>query len=422
MPRRAVITGMGIIAPNGIGKEVFWDAITRGRGAGGPITRFDASAFPSRIAAEVHDFDARTAGLDDEQIKRSDRSTHFALGCAYEAIEDSGLDLRREDPGRIGVCIGTAGGGVTSYESIYMRNHPAPDRAVVPVDLAIEDYSRTMINRSSIEVAHALGAHNMCSSMTATCQSGSEAVGLSWRAIRHGEAEIMCTGGADACISPILVGAYGAMGALTRRNDEPRRASRPFDADRDGFLIAEGAGVMVLEELEHARSRGAHIYAEIVGFAATSNAYHMAAMPKEPEPLARALRKSMQQSGLRPEHIGYVNAHGTGTGQNDVFETLAFKEAFGAHAYRIPISSTKSMTGHGQGAISAVEIMVCALAIERDLLPPTINYEHPDPECDLDYIPNVAREAHINAALCDANGFGGIHSSVALNRFQWQPS
>ena len=262
----------------------------------------------------------------------------------------------------------------------------------------------------------------MCSAIAAACASGSEAVGLAWRAIRNGRADIIFAGGSDAAINPISMAGFCAMGALTRRNDEPQRASRPFDADRDGFLISEGAGTLVLEELEHALARGAHIYAEVVGYAATANAYHMAALPKEGESLARALLKSMAHGGITPDDLGYINAHGTGTGQNDAYETMAYKEAFGDRAYQIPVSSTKSMTGHSQGGISAVELAICALAIERDILPPTINYETPDPACDLDYIPNVAREAHINAALSDANGFGGLQSSVVVGRYGWQPS
>jgi 3-oxoacyl-[acyl-carrier-protein] synthase II len=279
-----------------------------------------------------------------------------------------------------------------------------------------------MINRASIEVGMAMGAHNMCAAVAAACASGSEAIGLSWRAIREGTADIMLAGGTDAAINPITMAGFCAMGALSRRNDDPTRASRPFDADRDGFLISEGAGVMVLEELSHARARGAHIYAEVVGYAMTSNAYHMAALPKEGESLARALLRSMERGGIRPEHLGYINAHGTSTGQNDAYETQAYKEAFAERAYQIPVSSTKSMTGHSQGGISAIEIMLCALTIERGLLPPTINYENPDPACDLDYIPNVAREAHINAALSDANGFGGLQSSVVVVRYGWQPT
>ncbi len=425
MPRRVVLTGMGIVTPVGIGKEPFWAAMSEGRGAGGPVTAFDASAFNSRIAAEVSDFDPRAAGLSAEQIERTDRSTQFALACAYQALADSGLDLQRVDSRALGVCISTAIGAIGAVEQIWKQVMHLDRATVVEGAMPVVDpiwYTRSMINRSSIEVALALGAHNMCSAIAAACASGSEAVGLAWRAIRNGEADVIFAGGADAAINPITMAGFCAMGALTRRNDEPRRASRPFDADRDGFLISEGAGVLVVEELEHARARGARIYAEVVGYASTANAYHMAALPKEGDALARALLRSMAHGGLRPEHIGYVNAHGTGTGQNDAYETLAFKEAFGERAYAIPVSSTKSMTGHSQGGISAVELGICALAIERELLPPTINYENPDPACDLDYIPNTAREAHINAALSDANGFGGLQSSVVVARYGWQPS
>lgn len=425
MPRRVVITGMGIITPVGIGKEPFWDSMIHGRGAGGPVTYFDVSAFPSRIAAQIDTFDPKAAGLSDEQIERTDRANQFALATAYEALADSGLDLEKVDRRGLGVCISTAIGGIGSFEQIWRevmgRIAAAPQTGKIdPIDPIW--YSRSMINRSSIEVGIALGAHNMCSAIAAACASGSEAVGLGWRAIRNGQADIIFAGGADAAINPITMAGFCAMGALTRRNDEPRRASRPFDADRDGFLISEGAGTLVLEELEHARARGAHIYAEVVGYAATANAYHMAALPKEGDSLARALNKSMAHGGIKPEHLGYVNAHGTGTGQNDAYETMAYKDAFGERAYQIPVSSTKSMTGHSQGGISAVELAICALAIERDILPPTINYETPDPACDLDYIPNTAREAHINAALSDANGFGGLQSSVVVARYGWQPS
>ena len=421
MPRRVAITGMGVVSPNGIGLERFWDAISHGRGAAGPVTQFDASDFPSRIAAEVPDFDPGAAGLSEEQIERTDRSAQFALACAYEALEDSGLDLKQVDPRALGVTVSTSVAGVNSVEPVLREILATGNGRQVADSFGWEWYTRTMINRAAIEVAQAFGAHNMCSSIAAACATGNESVGLAWRAIRNGEADVIVAGGTDAIINPIVMAGFCAMGALTRRNDDPLRASRPFDADRDGFLIGEGAGVMILEELEHARARKAHIYAEVIGYAATANAYHMVALPKEGTTLARALLRSMAHAGVKPEHLGYINAHGTSTGQNDVYETTAYKEAFGEQAYQIPISSTKSMTGHSEGGANAFELMLCALAIERGLLPPTINYEHPDPACDLDYIPNVAREARIAVALSDANGFGGLQSSVVLARHGWQP-
>ena len=423
MARRVVITGIGVVASVGIGKDAFWDSLSHGRGAGGPITQFDASAFNSRIAAEVADFDPRAAGLSAAQIERTDRSTQFALAATYEALRDSGLDLDKIDRASLGACVGTGIGSIGSaydFRLAVVVTEDAAQRAAGIADPLW--YTRCMINRSSIEVALAIGAHNMCSAVAAACASGSEAIGLAWRAIRNGSADILFTGGADAAINPVPMSGFCAMGALSRRNDDPRRASRPFDADRDGFLMAEGGAILVLEELEHALARKAHIYAEVVGFAATANAYHIAALPKEGDAMARALLRSMEFGGIKPEHIGYVNAHGTGTGQNDVFETSAYKLAFGTQAYHIPISSTKSMTGHAIGGISTIELAACALAIERDLLPPTINYEFPDPACDLDYIPNTARKAHINVALSNANGFGGLQSSVVIARYGWQPS
>jgi minimal PKS ketosynthase (KS/KS alpha) len=425
MPRRVVITGMGFVTPVGIGKERFWDAISHGRGAGGPITRFDPAGLNSRIAAEIPDFDPCAAGLSEEQIARSDRATQLALAASYEALADSGLRLETIDRAGLGVCVSSAIGAIGSLDLLWRQVMHLDSETRVEGDVEAVDsiwYTRGTINRPSIVVAQVLGAHNMCSSITAACATGLEAAGLAWRAIRNGEADLMFAGGSDAAINYTNMAGFCAMGALTKRNDDPSHASRPFDADRDGFLMSEGSAVLVLEELEHARARKAHIYAEIVGYGSTANAYHIAALPEDGESLARALHRSMRHGGLKPEQIGYINAHGSSTGMNDMFETAAYKQAFGEQAYKIPISSTKSMTGHSQGGISVVELGVCVLAIERDLLPPTINYEYPDPACDLDYIPNVAREAHINAALTDTIGFGGLQSAMAVVRPGWSPS
>jgi 3-oxoacyl-[acyl-carrier-protein] synthase II len=413
---------MGMVTPIGIGKEAFWDSLAHGRGAGGPITHFDASAYSSKIAAEVTGFDPKAEGLNEGQIARGDLATQFAIAATYGALRDSGLDLDKVNRRRLGVCVGTGIGAIgTAYDFWYDVMVAEDDERYFA---GIKDpswYTRCMINRAALEVGLAIGAHSACATIAAACASGSEAAGRAWRAIRNGEADVIFTGGADAAINPISFAGFCAMGATSKRNDEPRKASRPFDAERDGFLMAEGGGMLVLEELEHALARGAHIYAEVVGFAATANAYHIAALPKEGEAMARALLQCIAHGGIKPEHIGYINAHGTGTGQNDIFETAAYKEAFGDLAYKIPISSTKSMTGHAIGGISTVELAACALAFEHDLLPPTINYEHPDPECDLDYIPNVAREAHINVALSNANGFGGLQSAMVITRYGWQP-
>ena len=422
MPRRVVITGMGLVTPIGSGKEQFWDALSHGRGAGGPITHFDSTNYTSKIAAEVTNFDPRAAGLTEEQIGRGDRATQFALAATNEALVDSGLDLNKLDRRRLGVCVGTGIGAIGTADRFWYEVMDEEDEAKYMAGVTDPFwYTTMMMNRAALEVGLAVGAHSACATIAAACASGSEAAGRAWRAIRNNEADVIFTGGADAAINPVSFAGFCAMGAVSKRNDDPRHASRPFDADRDGFLMAEGGGMLVLEELEYARARGAHIYAEVVGFAATSNAYHIAALPKEGEALARALLGSMAHGGIKPEQLGYINAHGTGTGQNDVFETSAYKEAFGELAYKIPVSSTKSMTGHAIGGISTIELAACALAIERDLLPPTINYEHPDPECDLDYIPNVAREAHIDVALSSANGFGGLQSAITIVRHGWQP-
>lgn len=409
--RRVVVTGMGVLAPNGNDLTAFWDALVNGRSGIGPITRFDPKDHDAKIAGELKNFDA-TVALDRKDARHNDPFTHYAVHAAMEAVGHAGLDMEKVDPERVGVIWGSGIGGISTHEeqhAVLMRKGPG---RISPfyVPMMICDMAPGMISMK-------LGAKGPNYATVSACASSSNAIGESARKIQYGEAEVMIAGGSEASISPISVAGFASAKAVSTRNDEPERASRPFDAERDGFVMGEGAGAVILEELEHARRRGAQILGEFLGLGLSADAYHQTAMAPGGEGGARAVRIALKDAGLAPEDIEYVNAHGTSTPLGDPQETAALKAVFGAHAHRLAISSTKSMTGHLLGAAGAVESIACVMALREGILPPTINYEHPDPECDLDYVPNEARQVKVRYALNNSFGFGGHNVALIFGCF-----
>jgi 3-oxoacyl-[acyl-carrier-protein] synthase II len=405
--RRVVVTGLGVVSPLGIGVDSFWTQLTHGLSGVRRITKFDASPFPSQIAAEVHGFNAE-AYLPRRDIVRTDTFIHFALTAAVEALRDAKLDPSPGGP-RTGVSIGTSMGGLplilTTYDGLQREQMRGVNPYAMPGFLP---------NMAASWVSMRFGARGPMASATTACAAGAQAIGDACRFIEHGDADIMISGGTDALVSPFVVACFSALRALSTRNDAPAAASRPFDRERDGFVLGEGAGILVLEELEHALDRGCHIHAEVAGYAMTADAHHATASTVDGP--ARAMAGALADAGMPPEDVGYINAHGTSTPHNDVNETRAIKQVFGAHAYRLAVSSTKSMTGHLLGAAGAVEALATVLALEHGLLPPTINYCTPDPECDLDYVPNQARHSNIDVAVSNSFGFGGVNASLVLKR------
>ena len=414
MNRRVAVTGLGAVAPGGVGVTAFWDLLTSGRTATRGITLFDPEGFRSRIAAEC-DFDALACGLDPVRAERADRYVQFALVAAAEAVRDSGLDLGREDPWRLGVSLGTAVGGTTRLERDYVAVSAGGSRWDVDPGEASPHLHRAFSpSVLASEVAEDLEAHGPVETVSTGCTSGLDAVGYAFNLIAEGKADVIVAGASESPISPITVACFDAIKATSARNDDPAHASRPFDVERDGFVLGEGAGVLVLEEWEHARSRGARIYCEISGFATRGNAYHMTGLTTEGLEMSEAIDRALEQAGVDPSEIDYVNAHGSGTKQNDRHETAAVKRSLGQRAYEIPMSSIKSMIGHSLGAIGAIELVACALALAHGVIPPTANYQTADPECDLDYVPRTARAGHLRAVLSVGSGFGGFQSAVVL--------
>ena len=408
--RRVVVTGIGLVTPLGIGLEKTWKALCAGESGIARITRFDPTDYPTQIAGEVKDFDP-AAFIEKKEIKKMDLFIHFAVGAAQLAVEDAGLKVTAENAERVGVYIGSGIGGLSSIETYHkVLQDKGPDR-VSPFFIPM-----TIINLASGQVAIRLGAKGPNSCAVTACATGNNCIGDAFRLIQRGDADIMVAGGTEAAVTPLGVAGFGAARALSRRNDEPTRASRPFDRDRDGFVLGEGAGVLVLEELEVATRRGAKIYAEIVGYGMTADAYHITAPPDNGEGAVRCMELVIRDAGVAKEDIGYINAHGTSTFADKV-ETMAIKQVFGERAYRIPVSSTKSMTGHLLGAAGGIEAAFSVLAIHRGLLPPTINLEHPDPECDLDYVPCRARETSVHVVLSNSFGFGGVNACLLFKKF-----
>ncbi|KDQ65425.1 beta-ketoacyl-[acyl-carrier-protein] synthase family protein [Streptomyces sp. NTK 937] len=416
MTRRVAVTGVGVVAPGGIGAPAFWDMLANGRTATRGITLFDPAPFRSRIAAEC-DFDPVAHGLDDELIARSDRYIQFALVAAREALGDAGLDLEKEDPWRIGVSLGTAVGGTTRLEHDYVAVSGSGARWDVDHQSAGRHLERAFSPSTlASAVAEEVGAHGPVQTVSTGCTSGLDAIGYAFHSIEEGRVDVCVAGASDTPITPITVACFDAIKATSANNDDPEHASRPFDARRDGFVMGEGGAVLVLEELEHARARGATVLCEISGYATFGNAYHMTGLTSEGIEMAEAINTALAHSRIDPTGIDYVNAHGSGTKQNDRHETAAVKRALGTHAYKVPMSSIKSMVGHSLGAIGAIEIAACVLALKHQTVPPTANYETADPECDLDYVPRTARPLKLRSVLSVGSGFGGFQSAVALTR------
>jgi minimal PKS ketosynthase (KS/KS alpha) len=421
MTRRAAVTGIGVVAPGATGVPQFWDLLAAGRTATRGITFFDPEGFRSRIAAEC-DFDPEACGLSSEEIASNDRYVQFALAAADEAVRDSGLDFAAADPWRVAVCLGTAVGGTTRLEHDYVavsaagadwdvdhrRAGPHLERAFAPSTLASA-------------VAERFGAAGPVQTVSTGCTSGLDAVGYAALAVEEGRADVAIAGACDSPISPITVACFDAIKATSARNDDPEHASRPFDASRDGFVLGEGGAVLILEELEQARRRGARIYAVIGGFATFGNAFHMTGLTPEGREMSEAIDRALDHARLDPSDVDYVNAHGSGTKQNDRHETAAVKRSLGEHAYRTPMSSIKSMVGHSLGAIGSIELVACALALHHGVVPPTANYSRPDPECDLDYVPGSARELPLRHVLSVGSGFGGFQSAVVLSQEEAVP-
>jgi act minimal PKS ketosynthase (KS/KS alpha) len=412
--RRVVITGIGVTAPGGIGKEAFWNLLSEGRTATRRISTFDPGPFRSQVAAEV-DFDAAALGLGPQDIRRMDRAAQFATVTAREAAKDSGLDFSQLDPHRVGVTIGTAVGATMSLDEEYRvvsdsgRHHLVDDTYAIP-----HLYDFLVPSSFTREVAWEVGAEGPCVVVSTGCTSGLDAVGYAADLVREGSADVMVAGATDAPISPITIACFDAIKATTPRTDDPGTAARPFDGTRNGFVLGEGSAMFVLEDLDSARRRGAYVYAEISGYATRSNAFHMTGLRPDGREMAEAIRVALDESKLSPEDVDYVNAHGSGTKQNDRHETAAFKRSLGDHAYRVPISSIKSMVGHSLGAVGSIEIAACALAMKHNVVPPTANLHTADPECDLDYVPLTAREVQTDTVLTVGSGFGGFQSAMVL--------
>ncbi|GMV35780.1 MAG: 3-oxoacyl-[acyl-carrier-protein] synthase 2 [Fimbriimonadales bacterium] len=408
---RVVVTGIGVVTPIGLNLREFWEGCLEGRSGAGPITLMDASAYDCRIAAEVKGFDP-SAFMDPKTVRRSDRFTQFGIAATEMARQDAGLTIDESNAERIGVMIGSGIGGIGKLEAEYdVLMEKGPSRvSPLLVPMMIPDMGSGMV---SIQ----LGAKGPNSCVVTACSTGTNAIGDAYHIIRRGDADAMFAGGTEAPITKTGLGGFCAAKAVTFRNDDPQHASRPFDKERDGFLMAEGAGVLVLERLEFAKARGARIYAEIVGYGMTGDAFHITQPDPEGDGAYRAMRMALDTAGLPPESVDYINAHGTSTPLNDKLETLAIKRAFGDHARKLAISSTKSMVGHLLGAAGAVEAAACLMAIQTNTLPPTINYEVPDPECDLDYVPNTARDARVNVVLSNSFGFGGHNATILFKRF-----
>ena len=407
--RRVVVTGLGLVTPLGTGVEKTWKALCAGESGIGRITRFDPTGYDAQIAGEVKDFDPAQF-IEKKEIKKMDTFIHYAVGASQLAVDDAKLKVAPEEATRVGVYIGSGIGGLGSIEHYHdVLREKGPGR-VSPFFIPM-----TIINLASGQVAIRVGAKGPNSCAVTACATGNHCIGDAYRLIQRDDADVMIAGGAEAAITPLGVAGFASAKALSFRNDDPTKASRPFDKDRDGFVLGEGAGVVVLEELEHARARGALIYAEVIGYAMNSDAYHITAPPEEGEGAVRCMEMALKDAGVAKTDIGYINAHGTST-MADAIETKAIKHVFGEQAYRIPVSSTKSMTGHLLGAAGGIEAVFSILALHHGMLPPTINLDHPDPACDLDYVPNTARSVQTQVVLSNSFGFGGVNACLLFRR------
>ena len=414
MNRRVVITGMGVITPIGRELETFWNNLLEGRSGIVDISRFDTTGYDCTIAGEVRDFDPKPVFNNPKEHKRTDRFTHFAMAAAKSAMADAGIDMEKVVRERFGVLVSSGIGGLKTLEDQHSALvDKGPDRvSAFTIPMLISNMASGIIS-----MEFGLRGPNMC--IVTACATSNNAIGEAWRIIKFGDADIFLAGGSEAAVIPIGLGGFSAMKALSTRNDEPQRASRPFDRDRDGFVIGEGGGVVVVEELEHAKARGAKIYCELAGYGLSGDAYHMTAPPPDGEGAARAMNMALKHASIGPEQVDYVNAHATSTGLGDICETRALKTVFGEHAKNgLAISSTKSMTGHLLGGAGAIELAACALAIRDGKIPPTINLDNPDPECDLDYTAHVAKEKRVRVAVNNSFGFGGHNATLVVTEFR----
>jgi 3-oxoacyl-[acyl-carrier-protein] synthase II len=409
---RVVITGLGVVSAVGNDIATFWQSLRESKSGIGPTMSIDVSAFDSRIAGEVKAFDPSLYGISSKDVRRMDKFAQYAIACSKQAITDSGLDLDKEDRTRIGVLVGSGIGSLHAIEEehkVFLEKGPSRlSPFLIPT---------LIVNAASGNVAIAFGLKGPNSCVATACASGSHAIGDAYRILKYGHADVMVCGGTESCITNLGVGGFCALKALSTRNDEPQKASRPFDRERDGFVIAEGAGIVVMETLEHAKKRKANIIAEFAGYGMSCDAYHMTAPDPEGDGAAMAMKEALGEASLSPDKVDYINAHGTSTKLNDKIETMAIKKALGAYAKKAMVSSTKSMTGHLLGAAGGVEFIACCLVIRDNVVPPTINYEYPDPDCDLDYVPNVARKAEVNVCMSNSLGFGGHNATLVVKRF-----
>ncbi len=406
-----VVTGVGLVIPNGIGVNMAWKNICEGKSGIGLITRFDTNGFETKIAGEVKDFNPELY-IEKREIKKMDLFIQYAIAATQEAIGDAGLKIDSENSDRVGVIVGTGLGGLPSiekYHKVLMERGPG---RITPFFIPM-----LIANLASGQIAIQFGAKGPNTCVVTACATGAHCIGDAFRAIVYGDADAMITGGTEANITPLTIGGFNAMKALSTRNDEPEKACRPFEKNRDGFVVAEGAGILILEELQFALKRNARIYGELVGYAYTGDAYHITAPSPDGDGAVRCMRMALKDAGINPEEVDYINAHGTSTPLNDLTETIAIKKVFGEHARKIPISATKSMTGHLLGAAGSTEAIFTLLSIRDGIIPPTINYEEPDPQCDLDYVPNVARQKSLNIAMSNAFGFGGTNATLIFKKF-----
>ena len=412
LKRRVVVTGMGMVSPLGMGVEKTWNALIQGKSGVGRITRFDSAGFDTQIAAEVKDF-APENFMDKKEARRMDIFIQYAVAAAVMAMEDSQFKITPQNAERVGVVVGAGLGGLTTIESFHkVLLEKGPGR-ISPFFIPM-----LIVNEAPGHISMRFGAKGPNSSVVTACATGNHNIGDAWKMIQRGDADAIIAGGVESTITPLAVGGFNAMKALSTRNSEPEKASRPFDKDRDGFVMGEGAGIILLEEMEQALKRGAKIYAEIVGYGLTGDAYHITAPAPDGEGAARCMAMALKDAGIRPEEVDYINAHGTSTEYNDLYETIAIKTVFKEHARKIPVSSTKSMTGHLLGGAGGVESIFTVLTIFQGVIPPTINYETPDPNCDLDYVPNVARKAEVRVALSNSFGFGGTNAVLVFKKFE----
>lgn len=412
MKNRVVVTGYGVVSPVGNDVDTFWESLITGKSGVGLITAFDTTEYPVKIAAEVKNFNPADY-MDRKEIKRTDRFVQFAIAASRMAIERAGLEINDENRNRVGVYIGSGIGGLTTLEEQHRILLEKGPRRVSPFFIPM-----MIANMASGQVSIVLGAKGPNSTAVTACASATHSIGEAFHAIQLGKADVMITGGTEATILPLAVAGFCNAKALSTRNDEPEKACRPFDKDRDGFVMGEGCGIIILESLEHAKKRGAKIYAEMIGFGMSGDAYHLTQPAPEGEGAARAMACALADAGIKPEDVSYINAHGTSTEYNDKYETMAIKQVFGEHAYKVAVSSTKSMTGHLLGAAGGIEAVACVKAIEEQIIPPTINYETPDPECDLDYVPNQARKAEVKVAMSNSLGFGGHNATIIFKKYE----